>query len=596
MLNYIIFVTILLYNVDTKNINLEITKSDHIHTPSNIDCVHQIFEMYFKKSLIFLVNFNEIFLYPVVRIKTNNHLKMFVRKERPYGYIIDLRNDQPYYILKELDKSAIFNPRAIFIFILSDKSNLLLKLLDYYFIFKFVIISENKFYTVKHFDYIPIGDCLNASLVNDGINIITNKSPDIRNIQLKITYPLNPPMTICALCNNGTKGIEIDIANMIFNHIGNDYLYTRTYYTFWGEKINNSYEFSSIYGILQRHETDAVMGFFHSKLDEHFYFDQSFSYIQTHLNFIVPRAKKIPHWKRLLKMITPTVWSLYILEFFLVSFLIQFIKHISQMTGNNENLSISNIFTYLFQVVVDTVPLFRARTLTFRFISIFWLLQILIFNAALKSKLFSALIKTEYEKQIKTFEDIAYSNLNITLDTYLRNQFIERSTIAESIIYDRTTLVSYKSTIQTVTEAALDGNRAVMAFESRVKYNSQVLMNSNEEFSMYVVEKPAVNCLSIHVYFVRGHPLYDLYNKYLMNLFETGHVVERHHHTSMQYEINLKLANYDQQKISTKSLNINQLSAVFIIWILGIVISTLVFLYEHWTICAENSNKCNVLK
>lgn len=550
---------------------------------NNFSCIKQIYDLHFKEILVHIVNFNEIVPHPLIRINTKGNLHIFNNKlEKPKGYLINLRDQIPNIIIRELNKWPIFNPRAKFFFMLQNRPKPFLHLLSNYYIFNALVLQNDNFYIIKNYNYIKIGECLNGTTTI--ADIFNYKTPsNFQNYPLKITYSKKPPMSICPRCKK-VKGIEIDIANLIFDHMGLNYRYMQTNETYWGEKNDKIY--SNMYGLLQTQETNALIGFFHTKTEEHYYFDQSFSYIQASINFIVPRAKKIPQWLRIVRTLSQSVWILYFTTFIAIGFIILLI---SKMSGNQEKLTLKHIFTYLFQVMTDTAPTFHPITVSFKIVSTFWLLQFLIFNTALRSKLLSVLIRTEFEKQIKTIDDIAESNLIIRLDPFLKSQFVEKFNPTEAIIYEKS-LTECDTTETCTVNAAFRGDTAVIKFKFEFKYySSRILSNEQGEVLLYIIEHP-VNVLHIQIYFERGHPVFDKFNNHLWNLWETGHVVSRYRVLDRKYLIAKGLADADKARLDTKPLNILQLLGIFVVWLIGLFISLIVFAVEKFTFHNERNN------
>lgn len=151
--------------------------------------------------------------------------------------------------------------------------------------------------------------------------------------------------------------------------------------------------------------------------------------------------------------------------------------------------------------------------------------------------------------QIKGHEDLVNSDLNIVLASTMKNSYAEKKSSLEAAIYEKSVLQK-TSVMQGLIDVALKRDQAVAVLVTRAKYFAPILVNKYNELLFYIIDEIASRpSLPIHAVFERGHPLLPVYNKHLMNMWETGHVEERLKSVTQNYEKSLKLAEADKWTI-----------------------------------------------
>lgn len=562
--------------VTALTICLLLLKALHLTNPQTIaTCINNVLRGTFTNTLVHITDFPEALEFPGVRINTVLPSLVIHQNESPNGYIIDLRKRHPHSVFITLDKSPIFNPRATFIIIANESTvdTLFLSLLRKYHISNYIFLIEENFFKVIQLKLYLIGDCDHGfpkTSIEEASSLL-----DFNRMYLKITYAYNPPTSICIICEKGKHGIEIELANMIFDHTKVNYLYIRTNFTYWGDEINQI--FTNAYGILQRRETNALLGSFHAREQEHYYFEQTFSALSATAHLIVPLAKKIAPWRRITTLLTPTMWLLCVVQFV---FVVIIVVIISRVSGNPENLNTYMIVNYFYQVVTEAAPLLRLHTFAFRLIAISWLVQLLVFNTVLKSKLLSTLLLPEYEKQIRTLEEVAYSDLDIALTPYMRNMFREKVNPVERRIYERSKLLPTLTILEALAYTAEKPNRAIILNELSVKSNSHLMENEKGQLLLRLVEDPRVNFGFSQYFFERGHPLFLAFDKYLMILLETGHIFQEYQRVYVDYKNKLLQEAEERNILKVQPLILPELWGIFGIWIIGLFVSVIVFFTE----------------
>lgn len=545
-----------------------------------ITCTENIVRKYMKpQSLIFQLNSDLLFTFPVVRYDPTEHLHMF-NVRRPDAYIISVHSNLEMLEIFFMDIIHT-NPRGKFIFISNKISRNLLKMLRYFYVYKAVLIEKGKTDLIPLYNYDPyhdnhlsiIGSCSQEGFLERHELFRYNLPSNWSQHELTVLYVHYPPY-VTYVNSTDYEGIEINLINIVLSHLDVKVSYVKSNFNYWGDIENEN--FTDAWGELKSRKFDFAIGLFHLKFDEFLYFDGTAPYLQDGVRVIAPTAKaRKDSPTTLLRALETKVWIMYFLSlmtFFLVFYIIpKCYNNFNNVAGIMDNIML------IIQLVVETSGRYRGSIKYARFFMALFIFCIFYMNSAFKSKLLLLFSEKKLERQIKTLEDIVESGIGIGFHPYFNDSFKNNESHVEKYIYENSFPCPFGwSCVDRVAKGDIVTMQAVGALKYLVpKY----YVDDEGQILIYITDT-VIRHFPGQAFFVKGFPLFPRINKYLTILNENGFVEYHYRRIDFENIITLQKATYRNSRLIKKSLNIKKLLGVFYFYLVGILASVSVFLIE----------------
>lgn len=545
------------------------------------ECIEKVVQKYLNlEDLTLQMNTNLTFNFPVVRYDPRKYFHVF-RIREPDAYIISVGSDLDISVSLIMDDLRI-NPRAKFIFICNEITYSLLKLLNNFYIHHVVLLKTSQPNLVSLYTYNPyhdnnlteVGRCTPNYILENNMLFQSNLPTNWSKTKLTVLYVEYPPYII-DISSTGYQGIEINLINIILSHLDVNVTYVKSNYDYWGEIEGE--DFTNTWGELKSRQFDFAIGWFHTKFNEHLYFDMSIAYLDDAVTFVASKAK-LYHGSidTLMRAFEMKVWFMYFT--LLLTFFIIF--HIIRKYSNHgfNVVRISDDILFMIKVMIETSVKFSGSNKLVHFFLSLCIFFTFYMNAAFKSKLFLLFSEKKFEHQINTLEDILDSGVGIGYHPYFNNSFENYESSIKHRIYEKSIACPFgwECTNRTANQrdivaAQTDGQFKYFAPRDYVDEEGRALLHLTD-----VVIHPFPG----HAFFIKGFPLFPRINRYLMIMTENGFV--RYHYAKIELgnEISIQKAMLKNKKLLKKSLDFSKLIGVFYFYFIGVFVSSIVFFIE----------------
>lgn len=536
------------------------------------NCLESLF---FRNERIYVVNLDLAFEKPIIRLDLEENFVWF-KFERNDVVVINAERDLET-IFEKLSQIVTFTPRSKTILIVDTIKASIFATISKFYISRVLVVEKTSKTVQNIYSYQPYKSenvnkpSLNFFKWNFCVSGILNKTKTFvtflplkwRNTIVQILNNFIPPYAVCPSCSTN-RGIEIDTFSLISRHFQFKTNYTRTAFDYWGSKTNGSY--SHILGSLQNREGEMALGVFHSKFDEHYDFDISYTFMEDGIRWLVPKAKLLPYWKRLALIFTKEVYLGILGSFLGMLLLCRFLYKI--------NFPDSGILLYQILLECSLKVPGNHRTAI-----LIWICCGLIISTVFKSKLIETMSKSSYEKQINTLSDIVNSKLHILIDHDIA-KFFSRSNPVENHIKN-----SYEycpNPRDCINRTAFVQNCVTVDFQRSNEFFLPNFLNSEGDVLVYLFEN-VIFPVHIQMFFVKGYPVFEQIDEFLMRLRAFGFI--EHFYDGAGY--NARRALSRKRHFRAEILNLEHVEIAFFMWGVGMVIASVVFGIE----CILNSKK-----
>ncbi|KAI2474012.1 Ionotropic receptor 128 [Diabrotica virgifera virgifera] len=381
---------------------------------------------------------------------------------------------------------------------------------------------------------------------------------------LKVLYDTFPPFII-----SSTEGIHIELLNIIGQNMNLklNFIMTNEHTAHWipAEFITN-------------HTYDLYTAFFsRDYLPKGYLVDFTNRITEEKVVMITPNILIRKNWKIFYGEFKNSVWLYFIFVLLSLSVVIYLIDYLIPAKQHTDILSF--LLSLLFEGTVSARIYIRNKSL--KIIFIYYLIFVVIFTTIYKSQMFEILRKNDAYNPIKRRIDIFNFNFKICLLSPATVDYFKRSTDPIEHYFGWYGKTVFNATFYGCTNmTAHDNNIITMrGLKTTVYAAPNNFIDENGYPLLNILEKDFHSYSYYTIAFRKGHPLFDIFNKKLMILKETGFV---HYHYKI-YDQQYEKAVADAQKkynFSFKALNLSTLQSVFFAYFVLIGTSGLVFCLE----------------
>ncbi|CAH1105964.1 unnamed protein product [Psylliodes chrysocephalus] len=547
-------------NVELEVVGEEIQKNVVEEYRNNVEiCTNTILESYFNlEDVIILVNTNIKTKYPVTQYCTNLKIKKLINRKQPDLYIISGPTSQA---LEVLYSSALLISQKKFIIFVDKISTDFLEILDKYFIYNVLIVTTNN-YSVFSLSCSSFGK-LYSVLIGSCSKLIFEKRVFQGCIKplnnLRVLYAVTPPYVI-----SSSTGTHIELVNMVAANLKLKLKY---------KKVKPP---PTAFVVAEEFKT-RNFDMYVSKISDRVHGDPTiqttFGLTQDKLVFITPNLVKYNRWAIFTKEYSRLVWWLLCGLFVLLYTSFYFVSYLF----NDRN--VGSILYILLSVLFEGSAIIYAKTLSFKVLFLNYLIFSLIITTVYKSKMFDLMIADNSFQLINSRADILTSSLAIAFpDPNIVEMFkvstdpIELGMSKANIVY------CLRDYWECVNKTAFDKNLITSRLVKQLQYYVPIYYLDEDGKSMLnILHNDHYDMLYLVIVFRLGHPIFTVFNKKLMYLYETGFVKYISDNFEREYKKAMYLA---KEKSSCKPLTLKVYQTTFIIYFCCVVICFVVFCLE----------------
>lgn len=512
----------------------------------------------------------------LVRISNRTKSRCLRSLPEPYMYILDLRFITVDSTIEWLRDIHLFNPRAIFYLIIPDMIKVQVTKFFNNYIFKvvFVDIFGGRVYTWWNYNNSCMTTLHKFSEECDNIKafIWNQKSEQFwKNKTVTVGLRIGAPFV---------TGQETGLEEMMFRYIQDwlklnisfwylptEVIYLVLFYLF--HTIFFMFQLTVPYAKTKQAILNRSVDIFGGHLviisEDVRRFDFSPTYLFDSVRFVSPKPLNMSRWERLFKVYSLLFWILLLIACIISLFLTKICYHI----GFQDSL-----LAFIAMYVGEAVKYLSTNVLSQKIIFTIW-----IFAFAILSKIFSnfliVLSATTLKSHhlIETLDDVVksglpvYSIANLTTFYYLPTS----SERAKLNLFERRHCNDYRTCLRSLIE---NQNFILVGGGEVFKFNYFPLMQAPKGEPVFHMSKERLNSFPLLFLFSKGHPLYKSFSKIFYISQENGWV---------QHKLKILTSlekDYTQHQLECSPIFLKDLADLFAFWVIGTIISLVVFLVE----------------
>lgn len=465
-----------------------------------------------------------------ILLNVNNSISKLKMVERVNFYLLIFNDMQQFSDwLTEVKQLDMWYPNGKFVVFVqnSEKVEDLFKLAWKYYLLKFYYVKEGAdgFDVFSYFpfksnrckDYnIRYQFSCNDLTEIDADNLFQNIIPvDLQNCEVKFIAFKVAPFVINPQKYRGDPektGLEV----IVFNTIADKMNFTENYLNFnFSTSGGKKKHYDFMFGELYNQRADVVFGLMAA--DKNASFENLYPAMLEHTTWWFPSAHEQPRWLNLIKIYKFIVWF-YIFLSMVCNGIVWGLFGRSIEVYGPLNGYVDCMF-YSWYVLLQGAMHILPKSNTMRILVISWVVYGILICVTYQSQLISILMKPSYEHQISTEEELLKSNLKWGFYPPIEVFFKDPNyPIQREILKD---YIQCPITEDCVNRTAFQRDFAVVKSERQIFYLiKKYYTNPDGSPMLYRCKNNYPLCPMYHV--LRGYPLFDKFNHYIMLLHASG--------------------------------------------------------------------------
>ncbi|KAI2474247.1 Ionotropic receptor 159 [Diabrotica virgifera virgifera] len=504
-------------------------------------------------DIVYLINTNVTISYPAIYINTNYSIRQFLYLE-PTLYIISGNISE---VVKNLFDKMILNSRAKFIFIMNEINKTHLGIFNKYFFLKILIILNRPgmhLFTCSSDKCLPTGDlCLQMRNTEDLF-----RKRNLKISKLDATWIDFAPFIV-----SPTEGIHVEVINMIAS-----YLHLNINYVEAQSLINplaaepkfkeNLYDFSLV-----------------PYVNETTQFDKTIPFTEDIPVYVTPRIIIDKKWQIFYREFDNRTWICFSVVIILFYLLFKFIHLIFPYKSN------LSVFEIILGVLLGSIGGVNARTVSQKLLLTLFIFFSHLFTTIYRSKMFD-MLKTDLSAQLITSrDDILNSNLKIGMpgEQFVGLLQLSQNPFELGLIANDRVINCFNFTAcvdRVVFNKDIVTKRLIKAMHFLIP---AIYLDSKGRSLIYIIKDPLGVPFHFGILFLKGHPLFEKFNKNILLLKEAGFISHLCKIYENKYERAMILAQH-KQALKYSKLQLETLGSTFFMYLFGITASIIVFSIE----------------
>ncbi|KAI2474094.1 Ionotropic receptor 148, partial [Diabrotica virgifera virgifera] len=510
---------------------------------------------------IYLINTDIRLSRPAIYYDIAYELRLF--NQKPTFYIISGN------ITKILHKLYMFdrlNNNASVIIINEAFNTNIFQLLEYYFLSKAIILTDNtNGNTIKNKPNLhgtnlrPSHSAFNTTCYDN--NIYLTETSHLVFQKLKALHPFAPPYVF-----NRTSGIFTSIINIIAERLKIKVQYYASNVSLASHRLDPQF--------LTRN-FDLFVGPVYMAVTETYYFSKSIFITYDPPIYVFPRIQRRNIFKIICKEFSLLVW-LWFLSLFALLYFMFFI--FERLTFSESK--ISSTYILLLSILLEGTAPVRIKNISLKILFTTFLIFTIIFSTLYKAKMFDIMKEGFSYNLYNSKEDILKYRLEVGLRDISFAEIYRLSTSSfERAIYHNHLFVECGEYKNCLNRTATQKNLVTAMILRYLQYLLPKYFLDDEGKSQFHVIYLPFSPLYFGLAFLKDHPQIHSFNRYLLLLKERGFVDYFQREYEWKYQAAMALPSNTKGAIS-KSLSLKSFETVFLLYFMGIIISFISFLTE----------------
>ncbi|CAG9826618.1 unnamed protein product [Diabrotica balteata] len=362
-----------------------------------------------------------------------------------------------------------------------------------------------------------------------------------------------------------TEGIHVEVINMIAS-----YLHVNINYVESQSLINplavepkfkeNFYDFSVV-----------------PYVNETTQFDKTMTFTEDVPVYVTPRIVINKKWQIFYREFDNKIWICF---FIMIVFLYILFKFSHLIFPYKSDFS---AFEIILGVLLGSIGEINTRTISLKLLLTLYVFFSLLFTTIYRSKMFD-MMKTDLSTQLITSrEDILKSNLKIGMPgaPFIRLLKLSQNPFESALVANDRVINCFNFTAcvdRVVFNKDIIAKRLIKAMQFLIP---AIYLDSKGRSLIYIIKDPDVVPFHFGILFLKGHPLFEKFNKNILLLKEAGFI----RHLCKIYESNYEKAMIlaqNKQALQYSKLQLETLESTFFIYLFGITASIIVFSIETY--------------
>ncbi|KAI2473998.1 Ionotropic receptor 150 [Diabrotica virgifera virgifera] len=504
-------------------------------------------------DVIYLIDVDIKINSPAIQLNTHKPIKKVLHLE-PTVYII---SGNISAVVQKLSKNMILNNRAKFILILTKIDTESISVFNQNFFRKIliIIIGNMDVYTCSSDWCFSTGEL--CSEIKSTKHFFKKRSLN-KITELDATWRPFEPYLI-----SPTEGLHTELINMITSHLHLNVNYIETQ-----DRVNpmavesefkeNRYDFS-----------------FMPYLDDTTQFDKTITFTEDKSVYIVPRIIVNNEWQIFYREFHNNVWICFgvlILSLYMV------IKLIFLVVPSPNNASVLEI---IIGILLGGGGQVNTRSVSLKLLLTLYIFFSLLFSTTYRSKMFD-IMKTDLSHELITSKDdvLKYNfKMGLAGESFVQLFKLSQNRIDASLTATGRVINCFSYT-RCLDRVAFEKDIVSLRLLKPVKFLIPTFyLDSDGRTLIYILQERYAVPYYFGILFLKGHPLFEEFNKKILLLKEAGFVNYLYTKHERNYTKAKSLAQY-KDLIKYSDLNLKTLQSTFMIYLICLAISLVIFCIE----------------
>ncbi|CAH1115217.1 unnamed protein product [Psylliodes chrysocephalus] len=446
--------------------------------------------------------------------------------------------------------------------------------LQHYFIYKVIIVTIDDEGVIKVFQYKTTkNETLKLSVIPNYCGKSNIKANDIfLRMKPKEITELNVGYIIDEIfVQNTKKGLHIEIINEIADNLN----LKLNYILSENENAGFLYENGTAYGMileLKAKKFDFIVSPYIRFSYESYYLEPTEMIIGDSIKYIIGKTIITNNWKMFYGSFSVTVWILYLVIAVIAGLLHYLIR---KLTFQHYNFS---IIMSIVRIMLEGPALIKFNSFSSKVLFIHFIFYCVVISTIYKSKLYYFMNTDQSYQSINTLNDVMKNGIRICLARHSIT-FLEKS---------EHPFAKYVLTNNPQIEEDLNicWNQTAFRKDKVSEINTMLLKVLIERFIdsegrslVHILKRDQQHSFFFNMYFAKGHPLIDIFNKKILILKQIGFMNKLYNGIDRAYKKSKALTAISKS-LQAKSLTITTLKSTFCIYFICIILSIIVFILE----------------
>ncbi|KAI2474136.1 Ionotropic receptor 133 [Diabrotica virgifera virgifera] len=497
--------------------------------------------------------------------------------------------------LNALSKSLLLNSRSNFILVVDQISNIVLRMIDRYYIYKIVLlkVNQNKNYELctlntKKFAKPNIARSFVCNVMNETNNF--ENSMKFLQVDLFKKYYTKTFSRINIFCDfyppyiiSPEAGIHVNLLKIIssslklkVNFISSD----RPTNPLWIPKefeTNHSYDMLATLTCNNQYDDMDV--------------DKTVEITEDISIYLAPVIIREGFWNVLYGEYKTTVWVYFLLTMLMLYLAFYVVNKILKEDRNASTCLF--LLGILFEGLFTSV---KAKSKAFRALFVFYLIFVVVFTTCYKSKMFGIMSANNSYNIIETpFDLLKYKINRGLLRPVVDKQYFDNQDPMEQKLIESNVKVYCGRNIFNCIKRVAYAKDLFLALPLKIGqyFVSEMFFDSENKPTINIIKKEPTELMYFVFVFKKGHPLRDLFNRKITILKESGLTEYECRKYKLSYEKAMFKKKHDHSYY--KPLDIESFQVIFYLYILCLIISIVTLCLEIITEkIKQNCNFCSL--